>query len=107
MPPSTVSPPFDQFLATAEAVAKGPPEVDSRWLVRRSMRWRLSSKTVSPSTVSTQAPSSLGARCQTTWRLLEILHDPDGVSATYQIAAENLQRRETDQGTPTKSVGAY
>ena len=28
MPPSTVGPPFDQFLATAEAVAEERPEVD-------------------------------------------------------------------------------
>jgi hypothetical protein len=28
MPPSTVGPPFDQFLATAEAVAQARPEVD-------------------------------------------------------------------------------
>ena len=28
MTPSTVEPPFDQFLATAEAVAKARPEVD-------------------------------------------------------------------------------
>jgi len=28
MPPSTLGPPFDQFLATAEAVAKARPEVD-------------------------------------------------------------------------------
>jgi hypothetical protein len=28
MSPSTVGPPFDQFLATAEAVAKARPEVD-------------------------------------------------------------------------------
>ena len=28
MPHSTVDPPFDQFLATAEAVAKARPEVD-------------------------------------------------------------------------------
>lgn len=28
MHPSTVEPPFDQFLATAEAVAKARPEVD-------------------------------------------------------------------------------
>ena len=28
MPPSTVDPPFDQFLATAEAVAQARPEVD-------------------------------------------------------------------------------
>jgi hypothetical protein len=28
MPPSTAGPPFDQFLATAEAVARERPEVD-------------------------------------------------------------------------------
>src|ERR671916_1428714 len=28
MPPSTVGPPFDRFLATAEAVAQARPEVD-------------------------------------------------------------------------------
>ena len=28
MPPSTVGPPFDRFLATAEAVARARPEVD-------------------------------------------------------------------------------
>src|SRR5215212_5559079 len=28
MPPNAVGPPFDQFLATAEAVAKARPEVD-------------------------------------------------------------------------------
>lgn len=28
MPPSTVGPPFDQFLATAETVARERPEVD-------------------------------------------------------------------------------
>ena len=28
MPPGTVGPPFDQFLATAEAVAQARPEVD-------------------------------------------------------------------------------
>src|SRR6266581_4855483 len=28
MPPTTVGPPFDQFLATAEAVARARPEVD-------------------------------------------------------------------------------
>ena len=28
MPPTTVEPPFDQFLATAEAVAQARPEVD-------------------------------------------------------------------------------
>ena len=28
MPPSTVGPPFDQFLATAEAVARARPDVD-------------------------------------------------------------------------------
>jgi len=28
MPPHTVGPPFDQFLATAEAVAQARPEVD-------------------------------------------------------------------------------
>lgn len=29
MPSSTIGPPFDQFLATAEAVAKARPEVDA------------------------------------------------------------------------------
>lgn len=28
MPPSTIGPPFDQFLATAEVVARARPEVD-------------------------------------------------------------------------------
>ncbi|HZB66407.1 MAG TPA: hypothetical protein VE503_03220, partial [Ornithinibacter sp.] len=37
MPPSTVEPPFDQLLATAEAVARDRPEVDAE-MAREAFR---------------------------------------------------------------------
>jgi hypothetical protein len=106
--PAPWASPFDQFLATAEVVAQARPEVDLEMAREGSMRRRLCSPTASPLTLwtdTTLAPLSLGCasisllripapRCARSHATLEApgdLHDPEGVSAAYLIAAAILQ----------------
>jgi hypothetical protein len=109
MSSSTVGPPFDQFLATAEAVAQARPEVDLEMarevfheaatllhngLALDGLDEHDASAVVAGLCVDlvTEDPgAAVRARCQTTLDTPGDLHDPDGVSAAYQIAAAILQ----------------
>jgi hypothetical protein len=106
MAPDSAGPPFDQFLATAEAVARARPEVD---LALAPARRRGCSTTASPSTVWTLTThvqwspdcawtwfaedpgAAVRARSRTASADTGDLHDPDGVSAAYLSAASILQ----------------
>jgi hypothetical protein len=109
MSSSTVGPPFDQFLATAEAVAKARPEVDLEMarevfheaatllhngLALDGLDEHDSSAVVAGLCVDLVAEdpgAAVRARSQSTLKTPGDLHDPDGVSAAYQIAAGILQ----------------
>jgi hypothetical protein len=109
MPPSTIEPPFDQFLATGEAVAQARPEVDPE-LVREifhevaTMLYNglaldgldehdtqavvagLCADLVTP-----DPGAAVRARSQAILAAPGDLHDPEAVSAAYLIAAGILQ----------------
>jgi hypothetical protein len=105
MPPSSVGPPFDQFLATAEAVAQARPEVDlemarevfqeAATLLHNSLALdgldeHDASAVVAGLCVDLVAHdpgAAIRARSQATVQEPGDLHDPEGASAAYLMAA--------------------
>jgi hypothetical protein len=109
MPHSTVGPPFDQFLATAEAVAQARPEVDLEMAreVFREVATLLhnglaldgldehdASAVVAGlcvDLVDEDPGAAVRARSRATLEAPGDLNDPEGVSAAYLTAAALLQ----------------
>ena len=109
MPPDTVGPPFDQFLATAEAVAQARPEVDLEMarevfqeaatllhngLALDGLDEHDASAVVAGLCVDLVAEdpgAAVRARSQATLERPGDLHDPESVSAAYLVAAAILQ----------------
>jgi hypothetical protein len=109
MPPSSVGPPFDQFLATADAVARSRPEVDLAMarevfqevatllyngLALDGLDEHDASAVVSGLCIDlvTEDPgAAVRARSQATLEDPGDLHDPDAASAAYLVAARILQ----------------
>jgi hypothetical protein len=109
MPPGSVRPPFDQFLATAEAVARERPEVDLAMarevfqeaatllddgLVLDGLDEHDARAVVAGLCVDlvTEDPgAAVRARSRTTSQHPGDLDDPEAVSAAYLIAASILQ----------------
>ena len=109
MPPSTVHPPFDQFLATAEAVARERPEVDLEMarevfqevatmlydglaldgLDEHDARAVVAGLCVD--LVTDDPGSAVRARSRATVESPGDLHDPEGVSRVYLICAAILK----------------
>jgi hypothetical protein len=109
MPPSTAEPPFDQFLATAEAVAQARPEVDPE-LAREVFREvatvlynglaldgldehdaGAAVAALCVDLVAEDPGAAVRARSQATLAAPGDLPDPQAVSAAYRIAAQMLQ----------------
>ena len=109
MPHGTVDPPFDQFLATAEAVAAARPEVDLEMarevfleaatllhngLALDGLDEHDAGAVVAGLCVDLVAEdpgAAVRARSQATLEDPGDLHDPEGVSASYLISAAILQ----------------
>jgi hypothetical protein len=109
MPDSSLGPPFDQFLATAEAVAQARPEVDAEMarevfheaatllhngLALDGLDEHDAGAVVAGLCVDlvTEDPgAAVRARSQATLKASGDLHDPEGVSAAYLIAAALFQ----------------
>lgn len=109
MSPDTFGPPFDQFLATAEAVAQARPEVDLEMarevfhevatllyngLVLDDLDGHDASAVVAglcADLVDGDPGAAVRARSQAALLVPGDLHDPECVSATYLIAAATLQ----------------
>jgi hypothetical protein len=109
MPPSNVEPPFDQFLATAEAVAKERPEVDlelarevfleaatllDNGLALDGLDEHDASAVVAGlclDLVAEDPGAAVRARSRATVENPGDLHDPEGVSAAYLVAATIFQ----------------
>jgi hypothetical protein len=110
MPPDAVRPPFeDQFLATAEAVAKARPEVDLEMarevfqeaatllhngLVLDGLDEHDARAVVAGLCVDLVAQdpgAAIRARSRATLQAPEDLHDPEGVSAAYVMAVQVFQ----------------
>jgi hypothetical protein len=109
MPPDTVDPPFDQFLATAEAVARARPEVDldmarevflevatllHNGLALDDLDEHDAEAVVAGLCVDLVAAdpgAAVRARSRATSESPGALHDPDGASAAYLMAAAILQ----------------
>jgi hypothetical protein len=109
MPPSAVEPPFDQFLETAEAVARARPEVDlemarevfqeaatllDNGLALDGLDEHDASAVVAGLCIDLVAEdpgSAVRARSQVTLEAPGDLHDPESVSRAYLIAASIFQ----------------
>ena len=109
MTPSSVDPPFDQFLATAEAVAQARPEVDLEiarevfleaatllynGLALDGLDEHDASAVVAGLCVDLVAAdpgAAVRARSQATLRNPGDLHDPETASGAYLVAATILQ----------------
>ena len=109
MPPSAVDPPFDQFLATAEAVGRARPEVDleiarevfleaatllHNGLALDGLDGHDAGAVVDGLCVDLVAEdpgAAVRARSQAALDAPGDLHDPEGVSAAYQIAVALFQ----------------
>jgi hypothetical protein len=109
MPPSTVEPPFDQFLATAEAVAQARPDVDldlarevflevatllDNGLALDGLDDHDASAVVAGLCIDlvTEDPgAAVRARARAALEAPGELHNPEWVSAAYLIAASILQ----------------
>jgi len=109
MPPSAIDPPFDQLLATAEAVAQARPEVDLEMarevfleaatllyngLALDGLDDHDASAVVAGLCVDLVAQdpgAAVRAHSQATLENPGDLHDPEGVSRTYLIAASILK----------------
>ena len=109
MPSSNVEPPFDQFLATAEAVARERPEVDleiarevfleaatllDNGLALDGLDEHDASAVVAGLCIDLVAEdpgAAVRARSRTTLEAPGDLHDPEGVSAAYLVAATIFQ----------------
>jgi hypothetical protein len=109
MAPETLGPPYDKFLATAEAVAKERPEVDLEMarevfqevatllyngLVLDDLDEHDANAVVDALCIDLVAPdpgAAVRARSQSTLQDPGDLHDPKTVSATYLVAAAVMQ----------------
>src|SRR3954471_15594776 len=109
MPLSAVRPPFDQFMATAEAVARARPEVDlemAREVFREAatlldnglaldgLDEHDASAVVAGlciDLVAADPGAAVRARSRATLEDPGDLHDPEGVSAAYVFSASILQ----------------
>jgi hypothetical protein len=109
MPSSSVGPPFDQFLATAEAVAQARPEVDlemAREVFREAATLLHNGLALDGldehdagavvaglcvDLVAEDPGAAVHAHSRATLEAPGDLHDPEGVSAAYLIAAAILQ----------------
>jgi hypothetical protein len=109
MPPGVVGPPFDQFLATAEAVAQARPEVDleaarevflevatllHNGLALDGLDEHDAEAVVAGLCVDLVAAdpgAAVRARSRATSEDPGDLHDPEGASAAYLMAAAILQ----------------
>jgi len=109
MPSSTVEPPFDQFLATAEAVARERPDVDLEMAreVFGEVAERLSNGLalegldehdaravvdgLCVELVAKDPAAAVRARAETTLQDPGDLHDPESASRAYLVAATILQ----------------
>jgi hypothetical protein len=109
MPPRTFDPPFDQLLATAEAVARARPEVDAELAreVFAEAATRLddglaldgldehdASAVVAGlclDLVAEDPAAAVRARSQATSAAPGDLHDPESVARAYLVAATILQ----------------
>jgi len=109
MPPSSVDPPFDQFMATAQAVAQARPDVDLEMarevfleaatllhngLALDGLDEHDASAVVAGLCVDLVAEdpgAAIRARSRTTLEDPGDLNDPEGVSAANLIAAAILQ----------------
>ena len=106
---STVEPPFDQFMATAEAVAQARPEVDLELarevfheaatllyngLALDGLDDHDASAVVAGlclDLVAKDPGAAVRARSQATLQSPGDVHDPHGVSAAYLVSATILQ----------------
>lgn len=109
MPHSSLDPPFDQFMATAEAVAQARPDVDLEMarevfqeaatllhngLALDGLDEHDASAVVAGLCVDLVAEdpgAAVRARAQARLEVPGDLHDPEGVSAAYLIAAGIFQ----------------
>lgn len=109
MPPSAADPPFDQFLATAEAVARARPEVDlemAREVFREAATLLYNGLALDGlddddasavvaglciDLVAVDPGAAVRARSRAALEEPGELHDPEGVSAAYLIAAQIFQ----------------
>lgn len=109
MPHTTVEPPFDQFLATAEAVAQARPEVDLEMarevfqeaatlldnsLALDGLDLHDASAVVAGlclDLVAEDPGAAVRARSRETLEAPGDLHDPEGVSAAFTFAAALFQ----------------
>ena len=109
MPPSTAGPPFDQFLATAEAVARERPEVDPELarevfqeaatllddgLALDGLDEHDAGAVVAGLCVDLVAEdpgAAVRARSRAVLTAPGEFHDPHAVSASYLVAASILQ----------------
>jgi hypothetical protein len=109
MPSDAVQPPFDQFLATAEAVARARPEVDLEMarevfmeaatllhngLALDGLDDHDAKAVVAGLCLDLIAPDpghAVRARVQTVRDSATELHDPEGVAAAYLDSARILQ----------------
>jgi hypothetical protein len=109
MPPGAVGPPFDQFLATAEAVARARPEVDlemAREVFQEAATLLYNGLALDGldehdatavvaglciDLVADEPGAAVRARSRATLEAPGDLHDPDAVSAAYLIAAALFQ----------------
>jgi hypothetical protein len=109
MPPRNVGPPFDQLLVTAEVVARARPEVDlemarevfheAATLLHDGLALdgldehdgRAVVAGLCVDLVAEDPGVAVRARAQATLVDPEDLHDPEGVSAAYLLAAAILQ----------------
>jgi hypothetical protein len=109
MPTGTEGPPFDQFLATAEAVARARPEVDlelarevfgeaatllHNGLALDGLDEHDASAVVAGLCIDLVAEDpgdAVRARSRATLEAAGDLHDPEAVSAAYLVAAAILQ----------------
>ena len=109
MPPSAVDPPFDQLLATAEAVARARPEVDAEMarevfleaatllhngLALDGLDDHDASAVIAGlcvDLVDADPGAAVRARAQATLDAPGDLHDPKGVAASYLVSATILQ----------------
>ena len=109
MAPPEVEPPYDQFLITAERVAQDRPEVDPEMarevfleaatlldngLALDGLDDHDASAVVAGlciDLVATDPGAAIRARSKATLEAPHDLHDPDGASAAYLIAASIFQ----------------
>jgi hypothetical protein len=109
MPPGNVRPPFDQFLVTAEEVAKARPDVDpdmarevfqeaatllDNGLALDGLDEHDASAVVAGlclDLVAADPGAAVRARSQATLENPGDLHDPEAVSAAFLIAASIFQ----------------